>query len=117
MSYDSLYQLEKLYAEPDGHHNEGLSKPAPSLPAVQPSASSVPPVESSLPLEPSSSSSEHVPESLPEIPYDQPDPAQPEEDLFHISVGVILAGAGILTALIVGIWAVASHRRRRREIE
>ena len=60
---------------------------------------------------------EHVPESLPEIPYDQPDPAQPEEDLFHISVGVILAGAGILTALIVGIWAVASHRRRRREIE
>lgn len=70
-----------------------------------------------LPLEPSSSSSEHVPESLPEIPCDQPDPAQPEEDLFHISVGVILAGAGILTALIVGIWAVASHRRRRREIE
>lgn len=61
LSYDSLYQLEKLYAEPDGHHNEGLSKPAPSLPAVQPSTSSVPPVESSLPLEPSSSS-EHVPE-------------------------------------------------------
>ena len=117
LSYDSLYQLEKLYAEPDGHHNEGLSKPAPSLPAVQPSASSVPPVESSLLLETSSSSSEHVPESLPEIPYDQPDPAQPEEDLFHISAGVILAGAGILTALIVGIWAVASHRRRRREIE
>ena len=116
MSYDSLYQLEKLYAEPDGHHNEGLSKPAPSLPAVQPVLLRFA-VESSLPLETSSSSSEHVPESLPEIPYDQPDPAQPEEDLFHISVGVILAGAGILTALIVGIWAVASHRRRRREIE
>ena len=33
-----------------------------------------------------------MPESLPEIPCDQPDPAQPEEDLFHISVGVILAG-------------------------
>ncbi len=122
LSYYPLFRLAEIYtAKPPAQSSaSGSSVPpasssvpavSPGLPSSTPSSSSSAPEQSSAPpTEPEESRAE---DSV-SRPDDTPVPVEEEKKRFPVSLGVALAGAGGITALIVGGWTVVSHLRRRK---
>ncbi|MDD3192598.1 MAG: carboxypeptidase-like regulatory domain-containing protein [Oscillospiraceae bacterium] len=115
LSNYSLYRLAEIYTAASSEQSSIAASS--SAPTVRPSVSSSAAIPSSSSSSAASTiSSSEESSAIEEIPTEPSEP-DPQEDLFHISVGVVLAGAGVITALIIGVWAIVSYRRRQKEIE